>query len=143
MLSVAGASVPRMSTSNASPVRISGIAFTGYPITNVARARAFYEGVLGLRPTLVFGEADGQAWIEYDIGTGTLAIASMGVDRWKPSNDGPSVALEVEDFDAAVAHLRANKVQFVSEPLDFPSCRMLGVRDPDGNAIAIHQHKSV
>ncbi|MBI2518188.1 MAG: VOC family protein [Opitutae bacterium] len=131
-----------MSTTPASPVRISSIAFAGYPVTNVARARAFYEGVLGLKPSLVFGETDGQAWIEYDIGAGTLAIASVGTDKWKPSSNGPMVALDVEDFDATVAHLRAHNVTFVGDLHDFPSCRMASVRDPDGNAITIHFRKS-
>ena len=30
---------------------ITEIAFTGTPVTDMQRARAFYEGVLGLRPT--------------------------------------------------------------------------------------------
>ncbi len=32
------------------------IAFTGTPVTDIKRPRAFYEGVLGLKPTM---EADG------------------------------------------------------------------------------------
>jgi len=122
-------------------IKVTAIAFTGYPVTNVARARAFYEGLLGLQPTLVYGEADGAAWIEYDIGPGTLAIASMGADKWKPSSDGPGVALEVADFDATVADLRAHGVKFTVEPLDFPPCRMAAVLDPDGNQITFHHRK--
>ena len=105
-------------------IKIDAIACTGYPVTNVARARAFYEGVLGLKPSMIFGEQDNAAWIEYDIGSGTLAIASVGADKWKPSNDGPALAFEVAGFDAAIAHLRSHGVQFAVEPVEFPSCRM-------------------
>jgi len=71
------------------------IAFTGIPVTDMKRARAFYEGVLGLKAAGEFGEG---VWIEYEIGPDTLAIGSVG-DQWKPSEDGTSVAIEVEDFD--------------------------------------------
>lgn len=123
-------------------IKVTAIAFTGYPVTNVARARAFYEGLLGLKPALVYGEADGAAWIEYDIGAGTLAIASMGADKWKPSPDGPGAALEVADFDAAIAGLKAAHVKFTVEPLDFPGCRMAAVLDPDGNQLTFHHRKA-
>ena len=33
-------------------MRVTEIAYTGTPVTNLERARAFYEGVLGLEPTL-------------------------------------------------------------------------------------------
>jgi len=122
-------------------IKIDAIAFTGYPVTNVARARAFYEGVLGLKPAMILGEKDGATWIEYDIGPGTLAIASLGPDKWKPSGDGPALAFEVEDFAAAVAHLRAGGVKFVLEPVDFPSCQMACMHDPDGNQLTIHRRK--
>ncbi len=78
------------------------IAFTGIPVTDIKRARAFYEGVLGLKVSGEFGEG---VWIEYEIGPDTLAIGSVG-DQWKPSEDGTSVAIEVEDFDAAVKSLK-------------------------------------
>jgi catechol 2,3-dioxygenase-like lactoylglutathione lyase family enzyme len=51
------------------------IAFTGIPVTDMKRARAFYEGVLGLKVSSEFGEG---VWVEYEIGPDTLAIASVG-----------------------------------------------------------------
>ncbi|HEY0966235.1 MAG TPA: VOC family protein [Opitutaceae bacterium] len=119
-------------------ITIKDIAFTGYPITDIVRARAFYEGVLGLKTGVTF-EHEGSHWIEYDIGTATLAISNMSADKWKPSSDGPSVALEVVDFDAAIAHLREYRVPFVLEPMDSGVCRMAIIADPDGNSLAIHR----
>ena len=122
-------------------IRIKEIAFTGYPVTDVARARKFYEGVLGLSCTTQF-EHEGRHWIEYDIGPATLALSNMSAEQWKPSADGPSVALEVEDFDSAVNALREAKVKFVVEPMDSGVCRMAIVHDPDGNALAIHKRNA-
>jgi len=118
-------------------LQVTAIAFTGYPVTDIPRARMFYEQVLGLRSTAVF-EHEGRHWIEYDIGPGTLAISNMSADKWKPSADGPAVALEVGDFEAAVAALRAARVRFLLEPMDSGVCRMAIVADPDGNSLCIH-----
>ena len=122
-------------------IRIKEIAYIGYPVTDIARARAFFEGLLNLKPSTQF-EHEWRSWIEYDIGAATLAISNMSAGQWKPSADGPSVALEVVDFDAAVETLRAANATFAVEPMDSGVCRMTIVLDPDGNAIAIHQRKA-
>ena len=122
-------------------IKISEIAFSCYPVTDVAWARAFYEDVLGLEPDQIFGEAGGMQWIEYDIGGATLAIGHA--PGWNPSSDGCTVGLEVEDFDAAIAHLKAKNVRFKFEPLPTPVCRMAAVFDPDNNVVFIHKRNAV
>jgi predicted enzyme related to lactoylglutathione lyase len=113
------------------------IAFTGVPVTDIKRARAFYEGVLGLKVSGEFGEG---VWIEYQIGPDTLAIGSVG-DQWKPSEDGTSVAIEVENFDAAMKSLKQANARFAAEGIESPVCWMAVVQDPDGNKIIIHKLK--
>jgi len=121
-------------------IRATEIAFSCYPVTDMARARAFYEGVLGLKATYAVGEPGGMQWTEYDIGNGTLSIGQA--PGWNPTADGCSVALEVEDFDAAIAHLRSAGVPFKMEPFPTPVCRMAFILDPDGNALCIHKRNS-
>jgi predicted enzyme related to lactoylglutathione lyase len=118
-------------------IRYEEIAFVAYPVTDVARARNFYEGVLGLKPNAPV-KPDAH-WIEYDIGPGTLGIGSS--PRWLPSNDGASAALEVQDFEAAVATLREHKIEIIVGPMETPVCHMATVRDPDGNKITLHRRK--
>jgi predicted enzyme related to lactoylglutathione lyase len=119
-------------------MKAKNIAFSGIPVTDMKRARAFYEGVLGLKVSGEFGES---VWVEYEIGPDTLAIGSVG-DQWRPSEDGTSVAIEVEDFDAAIKSLKESKVRFASEGIESPVCRMAVVHDPDGNKIIIHKLKN-
>ena len=119
-------------------LKITEIAFTCYPVTDMARARNFYEGVLGLTATHIVGEPGGMQWTEYDIASGTLSIGA-GAPDWHPRSDGCSVGLEVEDFDAAVAHLKASGVKFKMEPFPTPVCRMAFIYDTEGNLICIHQ----
>ena len=119
-------------------MRINEIAFTCYPVTDMDRARAFYEGVLGLKVTMDH-EMEGAHWVEFDIGAGTLAIGKA--PGMSPSRDGCSVALEVDDFDRAVAELKEANIEFNFGPLETPVCHMAFVRDPDGNSVGIHQRK--
>lgn len=117
-------------------IKYKTIAFVAYAVTNMKKARKFYEGVLGLKPSRVFSKN----FVEYDLGSGTIAVG-CAPDQWKPSRHGTVVTLEVADFDAAVAHLKKKKIPLAVGPMDFPTCRMLAVRDPDGNKIALHQRK--
>ena len=122
-------------------IQVTDISYTGYPVTDMPRARAFYEGLLGLKTAMAF-EHEGRQWIEYGIGTGTLAISNMSPGQWLPSPDGPSVALEVADFAAAVATLRDAGVRFCLGPMDTGVCEMAIVADPDGNSLIIHRRKA-
>ncbi len=121
-------------------MKVTDIAFTCYPVTDLRRARRFYEGVLGLKESRFFGAED-TGFVEYDIGPGTLGIGN-GAPDWNPSPGGGSVALEVEDFNAAIAQLKANGCAFRLESLETPVCHMAIVSDPDGNSVMIHRRKS-
>lgn len=112
------------------------IAFSAYPVSDLSRARAFYEGVLGLQPAAVLDLPDGQ-WLEYELGPHTLALARL--PGWQPGPDGGVVALEVTDFDATVAALKAAGAKFRTEPFATPVCRMAMVYDPDGNTLCLRQ----
>ena len=118
-------------------MKIKNIAFIGIPVTDISRARKFYEEVLGLA---VADEMMGGKWIEYAMGDNTLAIANVG-EQWTPSDQGTGAALEVEDFDETIKHLKDQKVRFAAEPFETPCCHMAVVQDPDGNKLIIHKLK--
>jgi predicted enzyme related to lactoylglutathione lyase len=118
-------------------MKIKNIAFIGIPVTDIPRARKFYEEVLGL---VVADEMMGGKWIEYAMGDNTLAIANVG-EHWTPSDQGTGAALEVKDFDEAIKHLKDQKVRFAAEPFETPCCHMAVVQDPDGNKLIIHKLK--
>jgi len=119
-------------------MKIKEIGFVAIPVTDIARARKFYECVLGLQKTEEF--MDGQ-WIEYGIGKDTLAIANVSPD-WTPSDQGTGAAFELEDFDGAITELKKANVRFAAEAFETPVCHMAVVQDPDGNKIMIHKLKS-
>jgi predicted enzyme related to lactoylglutathione lyase len=118
-------------------MKIKEFAFVAYPVTDIARARAFYEGVLGLTWTTVHKESSS---FEYEVGPHTLLIGSHPM--MKPSSDGPCLALEVEDFDEAIAHFKHHNVTFLGDPFQGPICRGAFLLDPDGNKFGIHKRNA-
>ncbi len=120
-------------------MKVIEIAFSTYPMTDVARARAFYEGVLGLKATMDTDMGEKGHWIEYDIGAGTLGLGKY--PGWKPTSDGCTVGLEVEDFEAAVKTVQDAGTTITMGPFETPVCHMLMIQDPDGNPLIIHKRK--
>jgi predicted enzyme related to lactoylglutathione lyase len=118
-------------------MKVNAIAFVGIPVTDLKRARGFYEDVLGLK---VSDEMMGGNWIEYTIGDATLAIANVG-EHWAPSDQGTGAALEVDNFGEAIKRLKDRKIPFAAEPFETPCCHMAVVQDPDGNKVMIHKLK--
>ena len=122
-------------------LNVTGIPFVGYPVSDMNRARDFYEGILGLTPDAIDQEIPGMPgkyWVEYAVGSQTLAISNA----WEPSGQsGPSVALEVEHFQEALEHLKIQGVKIVAECIETPGCRMALIEDGDGNGITIHEMK--
>jgi len=122
-------------------LKIAEIPFVGYPVSDIKRAREFYEGILGLTPGAIdqeIPEMPGKYWIEYKVGSHTLAISNA----WEPSGQsGPSVAFEVEHFQDALEHLKSQGVKIVAECIETPGCRIALIEDWDGNGITIHKMK--
>lgn len=123
-------------------MKVLEIAFTGYAVTDMKRAKQFYEGVLGLQKSRAWGQHNGDdQWAEYDIGAGCLALITGAGDKWPPHPAGTAAALEVDDFDGYVKKMRDAGVKVVWDTQETPMCRMIVVADPDGNWLVIHKRK--
>jgi predicted enzyme related to lactoylglutathione lyase len=112
------------------------VAFTMFPVSDPARARAFYETTLGLQR----GSASPNGvWTEYDLpGGGCLAL--FGGPEAKPGG-GASIALEVEDLDALNTRLKTAGVNYQADLVPSPVCRMSIIQDSEGNTIILHELK--
>lgn len=120
-------------------MKVIEFAFTCYPVKDMARARAFYEGVIGLTPTMVHDTENG-AWTEYEVGSGAFSLGQA--PGWEPVANGASIAFEMDDFDAAIVALKERGIQFKMEPFATPVCRMAFVLDPEGNTLCIHKRNA-
>ncbi len=115
---------------------------TMLPVKEMERARAFYEGALGLEPQGF--KPDGK--FVYQVGGSTLALFP------KPEGtkaEHTAISFRVADIAAAIEHLKRTGVTF--EDYDFPGFRtvnhvcVLGAekaawfKDTEGNILCIHE----
>lgn len=122
--------------STTTPKLFKDVAFVVYPVNDVKASRAFYESTLGFAVTANWDDQ----WVEYDVGQGTLAITAAD-EKHQAGARGATLALEVVDLDAAVAHMNAHAVPIVEGPFDSPACRGCVIRDPSGNELILHAKK--
>ena len=115
------------------------------PVSNVARARRFYEGTLGLTPK---EEYAGGVIYEFGKGSWVFMYASPGAGTSKAS----TAFWAVDDVEAEVAELKARGVVF--EEYDMPGIKMVNsiataggaktawFKDTEGNILAVSQRIS-
>jgi predicted enzyme related to lactoylglutathione lyase len=110
------------------------MAFTMYPVTDMPRAVAFYQDVLGLKKSGV----ESEYWVEFDVDGETFGIGNF--EQVGTPGTAASAAFEVEDIAAHRKQL-ADAGFEASEPHDLGKCFVSVVRDPDGNQVWLHQLK--
>jgi len=118
-------------------MKIKEIAFVCCAVSDMSRARAFYEGILGLKPNAPVGRIP----IASNTTSAPETFAIESNPHWPVSADGMSVTFEVDDFEAAVGHLREHDVAFFLGPTETKVCHWAAFRDPDGNRLVIHKRK--
>jgi len=123
-------------------LKVTGIAFAIYHVTDVPRARKFYGEILGLKTCLDMEIAPGTWWLEYDVGGPSALAITNFTSPVMNGTKSPGVALEVTNHDEALAALRAAGIAITWGPNEFPVCHSFAVKDPDGNDLYIHQRKA-
>ena len=114
------------------------VAFTVYPVTDAARARAFYEDTLGLKRG---SHSSNGVWTEYDLPGGGCFALFKGQEMQPSSTAGGTIAFEVDDLDAELARLEAKGITIKERLIHSPVCRMSVVLDSEGNVIILHELK--
>lgn len=118
---------------------ITGLAYASHQVADLDRARAFYEGQLGLKST---GSYAG-TWEEYDVNGETFAVwkaSEMTPDYFRTLKVTGAIAFEVDDIDALVEQLKKADVRILQEPTNNGGhCKTAYLSDPDGNIVTLHQ----
>jgi predicted enzyme related to lactoylglutathione lyase len=112
------------------------VAFTMYPVVDMARARKFYEDTMGLKISSNYEEK----WVEYDLPEGGCFAITIMAEGVSPSaNAGGSIAFEVRDLENLVKELKQKNVNFKMDIFETPVCKMAVAIDSEGNAFTLHQ----
>jgi catechol 2,3-dioxygenase-like lactoylglutathione lyase family enzyme len=110
-------------------------------VTDLERAKGFYEDVIGLRelPRPAFDFPG--AW--YELGDGQLHLIAHTTPRTLrgtteiDSRDG-HFAVRVADYEATLEHLRAHGIAIRERPTNPTPWAQLYITDPDGNVIELN-----
>ena len=123
-----------MATDVATPT-VRGIDATYYMTEDVDKAAAFYDDLLGTKPTV---HMPGM-FVEYTFADD----ASFGLYKSDGFYTGGTVMFRVDDVAAFVKAAMAKGVSFEGDGHieDTPSCHMAFGSDPDGNKFIVHKKK--
>lgn len=109
-------------------------------VKDLARARKFYEGTLGLKQV----DAEGEELIVYQSGHSKINVYRS---KYAGTNKATAVTWQVDDVDNVVQQLKAKGIAF--EHYDMPDTKLVGdvhvagdmkvawFKDPDGNILNI------
>ncbi len=115
-----------------------GVHHVSFSVSDLERARAFYEGVLGLRqiPRPEFGL--GGIWLRAGDTEVHLIVTPEGADVGKPpAATNPvanHVAFGIDDYEKTVAALAGKGVQVLETSAE---AGQMWIRDPDGHVIEL------
>jgi predicted enzyme related to lactoylglutathione lyase len=119
------------------PIKVTGMDLSGYMVKDAARAIAFYRDVLGLEPAVVYPDNRGA---EYEFPDGTTFGLWGGGGRVMPFQPSNGILFAVDDFDAAVAALKARNIPLIMQR-ETPVCYMAMINDTEGNMVTLHKRK--
>ena len=126
-------SVTDSANGSATKSTIAGIDLAAYCVRDPQAAIAFYRDVLGMTPTDIDEQGRGAEF--------TLADGStFGVWKTDDGSTGGAIMFAVSDAKGAVESYRARGLE-LSDVMESPVCFMAFGKDPEGNAIIIHQRK--
>ncbi len=112
------------------------VAFTMYPVKDMARAELFYRETLGLGPSS--GSVE-HGWVEFDLPNGGCLTLTTHSGSEPSAGAGGSVAFEVADLDSLIEQLKSKGVALPATDIQSPVCRMAMCIDSEGNRIVLHQ----
>jgi catechol 2,3-dioxygenase-like lactoylglutathione lyase family enzyme len=115
-------------------MKIRGMDFVMYQVSDLARAAAFYRETIGL-PQEMFSEE--YQWAEFNCGNVTLSL--HGGQKLPERIAGGRIALAVDDVFAAYTELKSKGVRFEAQPTDYSVCHAAVILDPDGNPVILHK----
>ena len=115
---------------------LKGLSVVSVPVTDWAKAKAFYHDTLGLPISLDIEEA---GWCEFGENGKTTFAISLWRDATPPMRGGTIPVFAVDDCVKAVKELRARGVK-CADAETYPGMVIYAdVHDPEGNLFQIAQ----
>lgn len=111
--------------------------FVHYTVSDFERSVSFYRDTIGLT---LESEDEEMGWAEFALPPTTLTLVRASPQiPVTPGGGGVSIALAVDDVEAAVNELREMGMTVLMDAIETGACDMAMVGDPDDNPILLHR----
>ncbi len=112
---------------------LRGLDVVFYIVKDMARARAFYESLFGLRPSV-----ESEYWVEYELPDGATFALANDPQGWK---EGHGLMLGVVDRNACAERAKQLGGTITDRKFESASCGAFECIDPEGNYLYLHERK--
>ena len=118
------------------------VAWFEIPVTDMNRAKEFYEGVLGIRISLHDINGLQMGWFPEAQNKGEASGSLMLHESYIPSKEGVLVYLRTDDIEAALSRVeKAGGSVYLPKTMISEEYGYMGVFiDSEGNRIALHSN---
>lgn len=122
---------------------IQDIAVVSVPVSDQARAKAFYADTLGFEITADVKDAmgPGKSWITVRPKTGGATLTLVNWFETMPAGSLRGLVMVTDDLDAEHARLKKSGVD-VDALKEVPWGRFVSLRDSEGNGLVLQQRRA-
>ncbi|MFS4458651.1 VOC family protein [Bdellovibrio sp. HCB2-146] len=113
------------------------------PVTDVMRARKFYESSFDVKMNLMEGQGAKMALFPMHDGAEGAAGALVQASGYKPVYDGPMIYFSVKSIDEALSKIQQAGGKVMKDKTDIGEHGMYAIiQDGEGNRIGLHANKN-
>jgi predicted enzyme related to lactoylglutathione lyase len=110
------------------------------PVTDLSRAKTFYEAVLGVEVTESEMGPKRMGWFPMEMGAAGSAGTLVQGEGYTPSHDGTLVYLHVDQIDPTLEAINGNGGQTLMPRMGIGQHGFIAhFEDTEGNRVALHE----
>ena len=111
------------------------------PVTDLGRAKTFYESVLGVELTDSEMGPNKMAWFPMEMGAAGAAGTLLQGDGYNPSHQGSLVYLHVDKIDPTLKKINSSGGKTLMPRMDIGQHGFIAhFEDTEGNRVALHEY---
>ncbi len=110
------------------------------PVTDLARAKTFYEAILGLEIAETEMGPKKMGWFPMEMGGAGAAGTLVEGDGYKPSHDGSLVYIHVDKIDPTLEAINSAGGKTLMSRMEIGEHGSIATfEDTEGNRVALHE----
>jgi uncharacterized protein len=122
----------------AAPVTANPVVHVEIPVTDMERARGFYEDVMGLRFSRRKVDGYDMAFAEHEPGASGASLALAKGDVYAPGKTGPVIYFDLSDIPRVIARALARGGRVLYPPTLVADVGLVAeIEDSEGNRIGL------